>query len=136
MDTKKSKSISRRDFLKAAGIAATGSILAACAPASPAAPTAAPVAEKPIEQPTAPAKAQSGAELVFAWWGSPYEKETGERMLASFTEKTGIKTTPMHIPDSYMQKMLAMAAANTLPDVFYLEYASLVDWAQKGLIAT
>ncbi|MBE3037713.1 MAG: extracellular solute-binding protein, partial [Chloroflexi bacterium] len=65
---------------------------------------------------------------------SPYEKETGEKMLASFTEKTGIKTTPMHIPDAYMEKMLAMAAANTLPDVFYLYYTNLVAWAQKGLI--
>jgi len=144
-----SKMMGRRDFLKmAAAMGATlvGSTLVACAPAaaptkeaptSAPAATSAPEATNAPEATTAPEQAgtlEKNAELVFAWWGSPYEKETGEKMLATFTETTGIKTTPMHMPDQYMDKMQAMAAANTLPDVFYLPYSFLTDWAQKSII--
>ena len=127
MTEKKSTSLNRRAFLKIAGIASLAGAAVSCAPA----PTAAPAAPEPTEE--AP-KAEEGAELVYAWWGGPYEKETGEKMLAQFTQEKGIKTTPMHIADAYAEKMLAMAAAGTVPDVFYWSYVRLTDWASKGLL--
>lgn len=127
MTEKKSTSLNRRAFLKIAGIASLAGAAVSCAPA----PTAAPAALEPTEE--AP-KAEEGAELVYAWWGGPYEKETGEKMLAQFTHEKGIKTTPMHIADAYAEKMLAMAAAGTVPDVFYWSYVRLTDWASKGLL--
>lgn len=69
------KLINRRHFLKLAGVASTGAVLAACGPsAQPAAPAAAPAAEKPAE--TAPeataAPAAPGDVTVRLWvaWGN------------------------------------------------------------------
>jgi ABC-type glycerol-3-phosphate transport system substrate-binding protein len=61
-------SLSRRQFLKAAGIGASAAMLAACTPAAPAAPAAAP-AEKPAQAAPAPtaAAAAPGAVKLELW---------------------------------------------------------------------
>lgn len=113
---------SRRDFLKTSSLLLTGLTLSACtvvapAPAASEGEEAAPVA------------------MNFAWWGSPHEKDTVVNMLDAFTEATGIPTVKHHIPGGdYMTSMQTMAAAGTLPDVFYLQTPFLVAWAQKAVI--
>ncbi len=113
---------SRRDFLKTSGLLLTGLTLSACTAVTPS-----PMATE--EEAVAP-----GA-MTFAWWGSPFEKDTVVNMLDAFTAATGIPTEKHHLPfGDYMNSMQAMAAAGTLPDVFYLSTPFMVAWAQKAVI--
>lgn len=113
---------SRRDFLRTSSLLLTGLTLSACTVVAPA-PTV---------------SDEGGAAQVsvkFAWWGSPFEKDTVVNMLDAFTEASGIPTEKHHLPSGdYMTSMQTMAAAGTLPDVFYLQTPYLVAWAQKAVI--
>ncbi len=112
---------SRRDFLKTSGLLLTGLTLSACAAVPP--------------SPTAEEETLASGAVTFAWWGSPFEKDTVINMLDAFTEATGIPTEKHHLPFAdYMNGMQAMAAAGTLPDVFYLSTPFMVAWAQKAVI--
>ena len=114
-------SFSRRDFLKSSGLLISGLTLSACTAIAPA-----PMAEGEAPAPSA---------VTFAWWGSPFEKDTVVNMLDGFTEATGIPTEKQHLPNvDYMNSMQAMAAAGNLPDVFYLSTPFMVAWAQKSVI--
>ena len=113
---------SRRDFLRTSSLLLTGLTLSACTVVAPA-PTA--LDERGAAQ----------VAVKFAWWGSPFEKDTVVNMLDAFTEASGIPTEKHHLPSGdYMTSMQTMAAAGTLPDVFYLQTPYLVAWAQKAVI--
>ena len=114
-------SFSRRDFLKSSGLLISGLTLSACTVVAPA--------------PVADGEAAAPSSVTFAWWGSPFEKDTVVNMLDGFTEATGIPTEKQHLPNAdYMNSMQAMAAADNLPDVFYLSTPFLVAWAQKSVV--
>ncbi len=113
---------SRRMFLKSSGLLLSSLGLTAC------------TAVVPGQAPHAEA-VSAPSTMKFAWWGSPFEKDTVVDMLDAFTEASGIPTEKHHLPfGDYMNSMQAMAAAGTLPDVFYLSTPFMVAWAQKAVI--
>ena len=120
----KGTNFSRREFLRSSGLLVSGLALSACVVATPA-----PSDTESMAGDAAP------SVMTFAWWGSPFEKDTVVNMLDAFTETTGIPNEKHHVPyGDYMNNMQARAAANTLPDVFYLPTPFLVAWAQKAVI--
>ncbi len=107
--------VSRRDFLRLAGI--SGAVvatvgLAACAPA-----TVAPAATEQEGAAAAPAATQ--VTLRKMAWGSPLEKENIESGLATFmAENPDIKVEYIHVPERYPEKLQTMLAAGDAPDVY------------------
>ena len=124
MDT--NKALSRRQFLKVAGVAAGAAVMAACTPAvAPAAPGAASEAPKAEEAAVTlryrtwhTPEASVGDKAWFDWLAENYPKEAG-----------GTKVEFEYLPfgAEYLQKALADAAAGTPPDVLH----SSIIWARE-----
>jgi multiple sugar transport system substrate-binding protein len=71
------------------------------------------------------------------YWGSAFEKKAIDDMLAKFEKdnERGISTTAMYVPISnYPTKMSSLVAANTPPDLAYMNNGQMYDFAQKDLI--
>jgi multiple sugar transport system substrate-binding protein len=106
------KRITRRDFLRASGLAAAGGFLAACAPKATEAPTqaaatAAPAVSKPIE-------------IVHWSWLAASDGEVWQKMIDSFNEAHKDKNVQIKmelIPEEqYVTKVVAAAATGQAPD--------------------
>ena len=104
------RQLSRRDFLRYAGMAGGATLLAACA---------APV--------TAPAGAPAGAPatgqtvISFMGWGAVEEDEAVRAAIEAFSKiEPTIKVEWLHTPDSYNEKLLAMVAAGAPPDTAFV----------------
>jgi len=113
MSTKK---ISRRDFLKLAGTAAGGALLASCAPAKTETPVATTVATTvQTEGPTAvPTKAPPSGTVVLMH--RPGANEWSEQNLADFNAQYPDITVELVEDDP--TRLFAMLAAGTPPDLF------------------
>jgi multiple sugar transport system substrate-binding protein len=75
-------------------------------------------------------------ELTFTFWGSPFEKQAIEKAVASFnaTHPT-IHVNAQHTPyEAYGEKVSAMLAAGSPPDVAYLDFAQAFPFADGGKI--
>ncbi len=119
------RALTRREFLRGLALVTGGTVLAACAPAAQ--PTSPPPAAEPTQPPAAVEATQPPAEApeaslagkTFVLWGLQYDPHVERyHMLAdAFEKKTGAKATvePQEWP--LETKVLAAAAANTLPDV-------------------
>ena len=61
------------------------------------------------------------AELVFTYWGSPFQYQAVEKIIQQFNHQhANIRVRAQHIPYSnYTTKLLTMVAAGTAPDVAY-----------------
>lgn len=136
MDTR----ISRREALHWLGLGAASVCLASCgqAPApvkeTVVVPGTPEVVEKVVTA-TPPAEAlEQGAQLVLATWEGGITKDTIEMVIKDFTNLTGIKVTHQVPTESYMDKLQVQAAADQLPDVFYISNGYIADWAEKGLL--
>lgn len=78
---------------------------------------------------------QEPAELTFAFWGSPAQKEAVESMIADFMEAyPHIQVRAEHVPTAYEERMSTMVAAGNPPDVAYLGEALAFPWAEEGVI--
>ena len=77
---------------------------------------------------------EEAAQLVFASWEGGITRDTIERMLRDFTRLTGVQVTHEVPTEAYMDKLQVMAAADQLPDVFYISKGFIADWAEKGLL--
>lgn len=123
------RAVSRREFLRLSSLTAAGAVLAGCAVQAPSGSGSS----------TAGAESASGevAELVMAQWGEEFTKKVADQAMVDFSAETGHQAEMMFLPggQSYKDKLQAMAAADTLPDIFYLHYDMLADWAQKAIIA-
>jgi multiple sugar transport system substrate-binding protein len=115
--------ISRREFVKLAGVTVAAGALAACTPSTNASPTTG----API----------SGAKvrLRYAHWGNVDEKASTRATLDAFEKANpNITVEQIYIPDAgdpYLQKMTTMAASNTLPDAALFPDSYTLDWALK-----
>ena len=139
MSTKSSK-ISRREFLKIAGVGATaaaaGGVLAACAPA--ATPTAAPqpTSAPATAQPTAVPAPAGGADLsgelnVWSWADKPNLRDTA----ALFNQKypnVKFNFTSMTWQDTHQKLAVALAAGSGAPDVVSLDGAQMQNFVDIG----
>jgi multiple sugar transport system substrate-binding protein len=132
--------LSRRTFLKVAGVAAGTSALAACVaptttPAQPAA-QATTAETKPAEEKAAPAAA---GQTTVEWWDTQtgVDQEVTEKMIATFQEKNpNIKINRTYIAqDQNTQantKLLTAIAAGTPPDVFKFDRFIVAQFAAQG----
>jgi ABC-type glycerol-3-phosphate transport system substrate-binding protein len=133
------KKLSRRSFIKLAGLAAAGASLAACtstpsstdapttaadaaveptATAAEAAATSAGAATEPVPT-TAPAASET--TLSFIWYESRFV-DTMKGYISKFEEANpGTKVDLQIIPsDAYLQKLTVQISSGTAPDVFFL----------------
>ncbi len=78
--------------------------------------------------------ATSDVTLTFSYWGDANEKAAIENVLQEFTDTTGIAVEQLYIPDDYMTKLDAMAAAGEMPDCGYLTESFVIEWALEGMI--
>lgn len=106
------------------------------APAPPAAATEAPAPpaatpEEPVS--TCPLNVEEGATIVFSGWGDPTEQkiytDSIERFKAVCPEVT-VDYQP--IPDKFQDKLKAMMAGGTAPDVFYVDDQLMTAFAPTG----
>src|SRR4051812_10426685 len=106
--------VSRRDFLRASGVAATGILLVACAPAIPA---AAPSAGESGGTGATPATEQ--LTIRYGRWANPAEIKAGEALIEKFeSTQSEIKVEPAFLPwEDYWPKIQSELAAGTAPDV-------------------
>jgi len=128
--------VSRRQFLKVAGLGAGSAALAACAPvARPAAAPAVP-AQNAAEAPKAAAPAAGNIEMRMAWWGSKDRHDRTIKVIELYQSKNpGVKITYEFAGfQDHLTKMTTYAAGNSLPDIMQQDYAWIAEWAKRGLI--
>ncbi|HIQ06199.1 MAG TPA: sugar ABC transporter substrate-binding protein [Anaerolineae bacterium] len=109
-------------------------LAAACVPA-PAVVT--PAAAPPTTAPPAPtpSKQEMKAELSVIFWGDEEQKKLVEGWIAEFNQDyPNIKVTPLHTPKGYWDKVTAMMAAGTPPDLMYMGYPEMVRYASEGTL--
>jgi multiple sugar transport system substrate-binding protein len=130
------KHMSRRDFMKIAGLASGAGILAACKPAAPA--TEAPQAAKATEAPTEVKQAPAAAEpvtITFTGWGGTEEDQGVKAAIKYYEEQNpGMKVTWIQIPENYAEKTMAMVAAGTAPDTAFIYNTLFQQYAKDGLL--
>jgi multiple sugar transport system substrate-binding protein len=88
-------------------------------------------------------QAQSGGssskekvELTFMSWNGGNEKTLNEQAMKSFTEKNpNVTIKPQFLAyDQYSSKLNTLMAANSAPDIFFLQEFLTLDWGQKGVL--
>ena len=125
------KQLSRRDFIKIAGLTGGASVLAACSPTESA--TEAPAGQEE-EVSEAPPEAET-VEITFTGWGGTEEDEGVQASIAVFEEENPkVKVTWIHIPENYDEKTMAMVAAGTPPDTAFITNARFQGYANDGLL--
>ena len=74
------------------------------------------------------------AELVFTYWGSPFERQAVKKVLQQFNQQhANIRVRAQHIPGSnYTTKLVTMVAAGTAPDIAYIPDTMISKWASAG----
>lgn len=73
--------------------------------------------------------------LTFMFRGGDDEKKAYQEAIDRFTEDTGVKVTMIVTSaDQYAQKLQAAVAGNKVPDVFYIEQASLQSYVSSGVL--
>ncbi len=73
--------------------------------------------------------------ITFMFRGGPDEKAAYEAAIAKFTEDTGTKVKVIVTDaDQYATKLQASVAGNNVPDVFYIEQASLQSYVASGVL--
>ncbi len=130
--------LSRRTFLRGAGIGAAGMALAACAPAAAPAPAepAAPVADAPAaEAPAADAPASATTNMVFSsYTWSGYEAAMRDVIAGWNTDHPDVEVEQQYIAEDYWTKIQTQLAGGTPPDVGIADYARVVPYASSGVL--
>lgn len=74
-------------------------------------------------------------EITFMFRGGPDEKAAYETAIAKYTADTGVKVKVIVTDaDQYATKLQAAVAGNNVPDVFYIEQASLQSYVSSGVL--
>jgi multiple sugar transport system substrate-binding protein len=118
------RGLSRRAFLQAMGIGATGLAVAACAP-TVVAPGAAPEA------------ASAGSELNVVYWAD--SNESFQQVIDAFTEETGVQVNYEVAPAAYIEWQQFMttrlASADTTVDTFHCDDFQAAIYGAAGWLA-
>ncbi|WP_251153425.1 sugar ABC transporter substrate-binding protein [Cellulosimicrobium sp. Marseille-Q4280] len=86
---------------------------------------------------TAACSSGSGGDdgLTFMFRGGPDEKAAYEAAIAKFTEETGVEVKMIVTDaDQYATKLQAAVSGNNVPDVFYVEQATLQSYVGSGVL--
>jgi ABC-type glycerol-3-phosphate transport system substrate-binding protein len=134
MDSKKDRfsNLSRRDFLKYAGLsvsaAAAARVLAACAPQAAATPTAAPAAAAT----TGPdLSGPIGGKLVVWGWANPWLKAASELYKKQHPDVT-FEFVDLSYQDTHQKFAVAASAGTGAPDVLSIDSAQLQNLVYTG----
>jgi multiple sugar transport system substrate-binding protein len=123
------KQMSRRDFIKVAGLASGAGILVACQPAATTAPKA---TEVKAAATAAPAEAVT---ITFTGWGGTEENDGVLAAAKYFMEQNpAVKINWIQIPENYGEKILAMVAAGTAPDTAFIYNTIFQQYVKDGLL--
>ena len=129
MTNTSSRNYSRRNFLKAAGIASLAGILASCAPAKPA---PANQVESSAAEPEQPAVTPAVPDVVTIVYGRHDAIDGDVANVEAFQAKfPNIKVEQQQIAE-FANQVPAMAAAGNLPDVFRSWEAMSLELARAG----
>ncbi len=124
-----SKAISRRNFVRFAGLTGVAAALTACAPPAPA---------KAPDAKDAPSGKPVGAEkanISFMGWGGPEESQAVLDMIKRFEElNPEVKVAWQHTPEDYMPKLMSMIAAGTPPDTLFTPQDFYKTFCKQGLM--
>lgn len=147
MQTKKSRSISRRDFLKAAGFVATGAVLAGCgapptsAPEATQAPAKAEPTAPPVPEPTPTFRVDSlgqGSVVINMWDGiGASDGDILSSIIKDFTDanpEISVKRQIMPWGTYFDKLAAAMVAGSGGPDFFVLWHSVVPQYARSGLL--
>lgn len=89
----------------------------------------------PVSVPPPLAKEEIEGELSVIHWGSEEEKDLVSGWIAQFNEEyPKIKVEQIHVPQNYWDKVAAMFAAGTPPDLMYMGYPEMVLYASEGTL--
>ncbi|GAP05182.1 ABC-type sugar transport system, periplasmic component [Anaerolinea thermolimosa] len=128
------KRITRRSFIKGAGLTLAGATLVACSPSS-SAPTSQ-ATDVPASQATeSPSGAESGKIVLrFASWDSSSGQDVYNSITNEFNKTApNIEVKVEFTPDSYDDKILTGLAGGNAPDIFmWWNYPGLI--ARKGIL--
>ncbi len=131
----KKRTLSRRRFMKASGVAAAAVFMAACAPA---APPQAPAEEKAEAPPPA---AKEPITLRYRSWHSP-EASVGDKAWYEWLSENYAQEAPdvtlkfefVPFGSEYIQKVLADYAAGTPPDLLHSSIIWARDFYDRGVL--
>ena len=136
------KSLSRRNFLRFAGITVGTAALAACVPTPAPAPAGGEATAPPAEATSAPAAA-GGKEVTLRYrtWHTP-EASVGDKAWYDWlvenypTDHPGVKIEYEYLPwgNDYIQKLLADSAAGTPPELLHSSIIWARDFYDRGLL--
>jgi multiple sugar transport system substrate-binding protein len=144
-DANSGSTMTRRAFLRSAGLvatfAATGGLLQACAGGEPAAPAkteAKPAESKPAEsKPAAPAAKVAGKEVTFTYWNglTGADGPIMDELIERFTRETNIRVEQQRIPwaDLYA-KLQVSTPAGEGPDLCLMHTAEIPHFADDGIL--
>jgi multiple sugar transport system substrate-binding protein len=127
--------LSRRKFLQVASIgAATGVMLAACAPAKPT--EVAPGATAPAAATAAPSPAPTEKKkLVFSTYTwSGFEGAMRDILNIWAKEHPEVELEGQFVPEDYYTKLQTQVAGGTPPDVGIADYGRLLTYAKSGIL--
>ena len=131
-----SNRVSRRDFLRVAGLGGVGIALVACA-APPAAAPAQPSGTQPTTAPQE-APATGAAVEIELWTPHPLDEniKINEFIPKTFeTQHPDIKLKFTRVPTEWEQKFRTAAAGGTLPDLFAVDGINVPAYTSRGLTA-
>jgi len=146
-----SDKMTRREFLRAAGLAAAGAVIASCAPAPTPAPTAAPPTKAPAPaEPTKPAApaptaaptavpTRAPSTIEFLAWGDTTDGPAWEKLKPAYEAKfpgQKVNVTPVADPAAnFYPKLQTMFAGGIPPDLASFQGWEWQVYADKNLLA-
>jgi multiple sugar transport system substrate-binding protein len=81
--------------------------------------------------------ANAPVKLSFTWWGSQSRHDYTQKLLEEYTKlhpNVTFESTPAGW-DGYMDKISAMAAGNTLPDIIQMDYSFISTFTKNNTLA-
>jgi len=130
------KELTRRDFLRLSAAAATGAIVAACAPATPQIVEKEVIKEVEKVVTATPRPVTGPVTIRYTHVADPGELEIRQANIADFEEKyPDIKLVEELVPEDGMaQKITTMVAGGAAPDTVYLHPSMVPLYAEQNVL--
>lgn len=124
--------ISRRNFLKTAGVAGMAGALAACGGSS-----SSTVASSAASGSTAASAADGDVTIRITWWGGQTRHDLTQKVLDKYTElnpHVHFEATPSGW-DGYFEKLATDTATGGMADIVQMDYMYISTYAKNGSLA-